>query len=66
MPDEVVSVVNQAILKINASEDTVRFLRENAGAEPPPSSSPAEFTQFMHAQLEVWRKLLRDANVEPM
>ncbi|OZI73412.1 tripartite tricarboxylate transporter substrate binding protein [Bordetella bronchiseptica] len=66
MPDEVVTVVNKAILKINASEDTVRFLRENAGAEPPPSSSPAEFTQFMHAQLEVWRKLLRDANVEPM
>ena len=65
MPEDAVQTLNAAILKINARETTQKFLRDNAAAEPPPASSPQEFSAFVKNQLQVWERLLKDANVQP-
>lgn len=65
MPGEAVRTINAAILRINAHEETQKFLRDNAAAEPPPASSPEEFSAFVKSQLLVWERLLKDANVQP-
>lgn len=65
LPEEAIKTINAAVIRINAREDTKKYLKDNAAAEPPPASSPQEFAAFTKAQLGIWQRLLKDANVEP-
>ena len=61
-PDEVVERLNQAMNKALA-KPRVRDAIAKMAAEPA-GGTPAEFGQFLTAQIAYWSKVVKDANIK--
>jgi tripartite-type tricarboxylate transporter receptor subunit TctC len=62
-PRPIIDKLNKAVLTSLNSPEITRLLAEQ-GLEPA-GNSPEEFAQLMHADIEKWKRVTRDAGIEP-
>src|ERR1700761_2154840 len=62
-PRPIIDKLNKAVLTSLNSPEITRLLADQ-GLEPA-GNSPEEFAQLMHADIEKWKRVTRDAGIEP-
>jgi tripartite-type tricarboxylate transporter receptor subunit TctC len=62
-PRPIVDKLNKAIVAALKTPEIEKFLREQ-GLEPA-GNSPEEFARLMHADIEKWMRVTREAGITP-
>lgn len=62
-PKPIIDKLNKAVVTSLNSPEVTKLLAEQ-GLEPA-GNSPDEFAQLMHADIEKWKRVTRDAGIEP-
>jgi tripartite-type tricarboxylate transporter receptor subunit TctC len=63
LPPAVLERLHAAIIRVMAMPE-IRQAMERQGIEPR-SSTPAEFTQHITAEVQRWTKVVQDADIKP-
>jgi tripartite-type tricarboxylate transporter receptor subunit TctC len=62
-PQSIVDKLNKTVVEALKAPEIEKFLREQ-GLEPA-GNSPEEFAQLMHADIEKWMRVTREAGITP-
>jgi len=62
-PEPIVRQMHDWLVQIVERPDTKKFLLD-AGADPRPSSSPAQMTEIIRGEYDKWRKIVQAAKIE--
>jgi tripartite-type tricarboxylate transporter receptor subunit TctC len=61
-PRDIVNRLNAELIRIVAMPDTLKLI-QNAGLEPI-SNTPEQFAELIKEEIELWSKVIKDANIE--